>query len=104
MVLVLVLSGAQWGHLLPSCHICQWSPAQHRSRVTSASSPLIVTMMLRGHCSTAPLLPLHMVSQCCSGTCCSLITPSINQYLARAETKQSRDNKWDNQQWAAGYL
>ena len=56
------------------------------------------------HCSTAPMLPLHMVSQCCSGTCCSLITPSINQYLARAETKQRPDNKWDNQQWAAGYL
>ena len=63
--------------------------------------PSIVTVMLRGHCSTAPL---HMVSQCCSGTCCSLITPSINQYLARAETKQRPDNKWDNQQWAAGYL
>ena len=105
-------AGAQWSSVgtpvtqLPHMPVVP-SPAHwHRSRVTSASSssphcygdapgPLL-------HCS--PLLPLHMVSQCCSGTCCSLITPSINQYLARAETKRRPDNKWDNQQWAAGYL
>ena len=58
MVLVLVLSGAQWSSVgtpvtqLPHMPVVP-SPAQVPGHICLLI-PLIVTMMLRGHCSTAP--------------------------------------------------